>query len=130
VGKVRELQRDDPRGYRSSIDRLSELSQQFGNAFESGNAMEVVTLAASYADAMEALGIAAGAPIVEARLRRAAELAARFSGSAKPCGAGGGDVAVAFFLDPKAAKGFEGACKNEGLHPIDVSWGAKGVRVR
>jgi len=130
VGKVRELQRDDPGGYRSSIDRLSDLSQQFANAFESGNATEVVTLAASYADAMEALGIAAGAPIVEAGLRSAAELAARFSGSAKPCGAGGGDVAVAFFLDPMAAKGFEGACKNEGLHPIDVSWGAKGVRVR
>jgi len=129
VGKVRELQRDHPGRYRSSIHRLADLSRQFSSAFESGEATEVIRLAASYADAMEALGIAAGAPIIEARLRSAAELAARFSGSAKPCGAGGGDVAVAFFVDPEAAERFEGACKDAGLHPIDVSWGALGVRV-
>jgi phosphomevalonate kinase len=128
VGKVRQLQRDDPGRYGSCIDRLSEVSRWFANAFEFGGTTEVVAQAASYAKAMEALGLAAGAPIFDARLRRAAELATRFSGSAKPCGAGGGDVAVAFFLDAEAAKGFEGACKDEGLHPIDVAWGASGVR--
>ena len=78
--------------------------------------------------AMGALGDASGAPIVDAPLRLAGDLAARFSGSAKPCGAGGGDVAVAFFADPAAADAFELACKEEGLHPIDVSWGAVGVK--
>jgi phosphomevalonate kinase len=69
-----------------------------------------------------------GAPIVEETLGLAASLAERCAGSAKPCGAGGGDVAVAFFVDADAAKRFELACIREGLHPIDVAWGALGVQ--
>ena len=128
VGRVHALRRDDPEEYRTCMERLSELSHRFADAFETGSAAEVVAEAEAYSNAMGMLGTAARAPIVEARLKRAAELAAGFSGSAKPCGAGGGDVAVAFFLDPDAAKEFEVACKDEGLHPIDVSWGATGVR--
>ncbi|RLB44569.1 MAG: hypothetical protein DRH30_01155 [Deltaproteobacteria bacterium] len=128
VGKVHRLRCDDPEGYRGCMERLSELSHRFADAFETGNAPEIVAAAAAYCNAMGILGAAARAPIVEAHLGRAAELAMGFSGSAKPCGAGGGDVAVAFFLDTDAAKGFEVACKEEGLHPIDVSWGATGVR--
>ena len=128
VGKVRTLQRDDPDRYQSCMGPLSELSGQFSSAFEAGNTVDVIAAASSYAVAMGSLGAAAGAPIVDARLGRAMELATRFSGSAKPCGAGGGDVAIAFFVDPDAAKGFELACKDERLHPIDVSWGATGVQ--
>lgn len=128
VGKVHALRRNDPGGYRACMQRLSELSGLFASAFEAGNSAEVIAEAGSYSKAMGMLGAAAGAPIVDDRLGRAAKLATRFSGSAKPCGAGGGDVAIAFFLDPDAAKGFEVACKDDGLHPIDVSWGATGVR--
>jgi phosphomevalonate kinase len=128
VGKVHGLRRADPETYGECMGRLAELSGHFASAFEAGDAAEVIVSAGSYATAMGMLGAAAGAPIVDARLERAAELATRFSGTAKPCGAGGGDVAIAFFLDPDAAKGFEVACKDEGLHPIDVSWGATGVR--
>jgi phosphomevalonate kinase len=128
VAKVHGLLRDDPGTYRECMGRLSGLSGRFASAFEAGDAAEVIVEAGSYATAMGLLGAAAGAPILDARLERTAELAARFSGSAKPCGAGGGDVAIAFFLDPDAAEGFEVACKDEGLHPIDVSWGATGVR--
>jgi phosphomevalonate kinase len=76
---------------------------------------------------MDALGHAAGAPIVEDKLRGASALAQRFGGSAKPCGAGGGDVAVAFFLEEATADAFETACQRLGLQPIDVAWGARGV---
>ena len=128
VKHVNALRRRDPRRYRECMDRLSEISARFASAFESGNAPAVVSEAASYAATMGMLGQSAGAPILDARLRRAAELAAGFSGSAKPCGAGGGDVAIAFFIDRAAANRFELACKDEGLHPIEVSWGAIGVQ--
>jgi phosphomevalonate kinase len=128
VERVRALRRDDPVGYMARMDRLSELSTRFADAVEAGNATDVIAEAASYSNAMGALGDAAAAPILDARLAHAAELAGRFSGSAKPCGAGGGDVAIAFFRDPEAAEGFERACKDEALHPIDVSWGAAGVQ--
>jgi phosphomevalonate kinase len=128
VNKVQALRRDDPVGYGACMDRLSELSHRFASAFENGDAAQVIAEAGSYSAAMGVLGEAAAAPILDAGLGRAAELAGRFSGSAKPCGAGGGDVAIAFFLDPEAATAFEMACKDEGLHPIGVSWGATGVR--
>ncbi len=130
LGKVHALRQDNPTEHRTCMDRLSERAHGFASAFEEGNATDVIAGAASYSNAMAMLGAAAGAPIVDERLGRAGALATRFSGSAKPCGAGGGDVAVAFFLDPDAAKGFELACKDDGLHPIDVSWGAAGVRTR
>ena len=128
VKKVKELRRKDPSRYGACMAWLAELSARFASVFDAGNAPGVVAEAAAYCAAMKALGEAAGAPILEERLDRASELAARFSGSAKPCGAGGGDVAVAFFIEPTAAKSFELACKDEGLHPIDVSWGASGVQ--
>ena len=128
VGKVNALRQREPARHRDCMARLSELSEQFASAFEEGNAARVVSTGASYGEAMGLLGHAAGAPIVDERLGRASALAHRFLGSAKPCGAGGGDVAIAFFLEPDAASGFELACKDEGLHPIDVSWGATGVQ--
>ncbi len=128
LGTVHALRDDKPAQYRNCMVRLGELSQAFASAFEDGDGPRVIVEAAAYSEAMGILGEAAGAPIVDERLARAATLAADFSGSAKPCGAGGGDVAIAFFLDPDGARGFELACKDDGLHPIDVSWGAAGVQ--
>jgi phosphomevalonate kinase len=128
VAEVRRLRQRDPGRYERHLARLRELCVDFATAFETGRAPDVVACAAAYGEAMRALGGAAGAPIVESRLGRIAELAARFSGSAKPSGAGGGDVAVAFFASGEAAASFKRACQNERLHLIDVSWGAAGVR--
>ncbi len=128
VEKVKQLQRNDSHRYQACMERLVELSARFASAFEQGNARNVVAEAAAYCAGMKALGDAARAPILEEGLQRTAELAAGFSGSAKPCGAGGGDVAIAFFVDQRAANGFALACEDEGLHPIDVSWGASGVQ--
>lgn len=129
VAKVVGLSEDAPESYREHMARLCDGANEFVHAFGQGSPTEVVSAAESYAHAMAALGDAAGAPIVESRLDLAAKLAGRFSGSAKPCGAGGGDVAIAFFADSGAADGFKLACREEGLHPIEVSWGAPGVRV-
>ena len=128
VAKVRELEGARSSVYRACMRSLHELASAFASAFERGDAHEVLEQADAYSKAMAALGDAAGAPIVEAQLARAGALAASCSGSAKPCGAGGGDVAIAFFTDPDAARRFEVACRDEQLHPIEVSWGATGVR--
>lgn len=128
VKKVKALRRSDASCYRDCMERLVELSVRFAAAFEAGNTPNVVATASAYCAAMKALGVAAGAPILDLRLERTAKLAARFSGSAKPCGAGGGDVAIAFFTELDAAKSFALACRDEGLHPIDVSFGASGVQ--
>ncbi len=128
VARVKQFEAARPTAHRQVMARLAEAAEAFVEAFRTGNAVTVVACAGAYGEAMATLGEHAGAPIVEARLRRTAELAAQFSGSAKPCGAGGGDVAVAFFTDEAATGSFEAACANEGLRPVDVQWGAEGVR--
>ncbi len=130
VAKVYELRAKAASEYRAHMHELASIAESFAEAFRLGDASGIVGAAGFYGDAMAALGEASGAPIVEARLRRALEVARRFSGSAKPCGAGGGDVAIAFFTEPVDAEAFQLACESEGLHPIDVSWGAPGVESR
>lgn len=125
--RVHRLRDDDPTSYTTLMSELATIAERFAQAFEQGSAQKVVGEAADYARAMQALGDAARAPIVEERLQRIEDLAGRFSGSAKPCGAGGGDVAVAFFVDQASADRFEGACGDAGFQPIPVSWGAPGV---
>lgn len=126
--KVNAHRAREPAAHARLMGRLEELANAFVDAFERGHTDRVVASAEEYGAAMKALGDAARAPIVEARLERVAALADRFSGAAKPCGAGGGDVAIAFFTDSDAADRFERACSEEGLHPIAVSWGAPGAR--
>ncbi len=127
VERVDRFRQLDPSGYRTAMARLHAVAERFVQAFEASSARAVVEEAAAYAGAMEALGNAAGAPIIEEKLKKTQNLAEGLSGSAKPCGAGGGDVAVAFFLDETSASRFENACRDSGLHPIEVSWGARGV---
>lgn len=127
VDRVHRFRQEDSHGYGTLMGKLAAIAERFVQAFEAGSAQGVVEEAAVYASAMQALGNAASAPIVEETLQRVGELARRFSGSAKPCGAGGGDVAVAFFVDQASADRFETACRDAGLRPIEVSWGAPGV---
>lgn len=129
VAKVKALQTRAPAAYRAAMDTLAREAEFFVAAFAKG-AAEVVAAAARYHAAMEALGRAADAPIVEARLSRVAELAARAGGHAKPSGAGGGDVALAFFARQTAAKRFEELCAGAGIEILPIELGGPGVRAQ
>ena len=61
-------------------------------------------------------------------LKRTQELADRAGGGAKPSGAGGGDVALAFFADPESAERFVTSCSASGLEVLSMALGAEGVR--
>ena len=69
---------------------------------------------------MEMLGQAAGVPIVTPVLAHAALLAAEVGGAAKPSGAGGGDVGIAFLPDPEAANEFRVRARDLGLGILDL----------
>ncbi len=64
---------------------------------------------------------AAGIHYLSPGLERIAALAHRFGGGAKPSGAGGGDIAVAWLPDPQAEAAFADACRDAGLSLIDVA---------
>lgn len=128
IEAVHGLRERDPDSYRARSNALVEGAVRFADAFERGSANVVIAEADRYGEAMRALGNDANAPIVDEALSQAIELARAHGGAAKPSGAGGGDVAVAFFSNPSDSLTFDESCRDAGLQPIDVTWGAKGVR--
>jgi len=128
LAQVHAFRERDPHAYHRRLGELAAIAERFAAAFETGAAREVVEAAHHYHEAMAGLGRESEAPIVEDHLASIAEIARRVGGAAKPCGAGGGDVAIAFFVDEAGAQAFEKSCADAGLRPIDVSWGAPGVR--
>lgn len=125
--QVNRLEASSPKNHARCMSALKEHATEFAEAFRSGDGRGIIRQARDYNACMSALGEAARAPIVNAKLRRIAEWAWWHGGAAKPCGAGGGDLAIAFFLDRDAAEGFAAVCENDGLGHVPVRWGAEGV---
>jgi phosphomevalonate kinase len=125
--KVSALAAEAPALHRARMDALAEQATHLASAFGAGDVPAIVEGAGRYGEAMRALGEAAGIPIVEAKLETIDALARRAGGRAKPSGAGGGDVAVAFFADPAALPAFDRACTDAGLRPLDLELGGPGV---
>ena len=89
-------------------------------AFAAGDARRGDRSGRRAGNALAALGQAAGLPIVTPPFARAAALARELGGAAKPSGAGGGDVGVAFFTDQEAAATFAPARPHIGVEILSV----------
>jgi phosphomevalonate kinase len=77
---------------------------------------------------LELLGHEMGLRIVTPAVAEAAKLAQQLGGAAKPSGAGGGDVGVAFLTDPVAAATFRERAAHLGLEILSIRTGADGLR--
>jgi phosphomevalonate kinase len=128
VRAVRAFEARDASGYRSIRDSLHAEAARFAAAIGAAQPREIVTAAGAYGDAMKRLGQAAGVAIVTPELQQIADLAVQHGGSAKPSGAGGGDVAIAFFASDTDAQAFDTACRSATLDLLDLGLGAPGVR--
>ena len=69
-----------------------------------------------------------GLPIVTPSLAAAATLAEELGGAAKPSGAGGGDVGVAFLTDRGAAETFRERAPHLGVEILSIRTDASGLR--
>lgn len=128
VRAVRAYEARDAAGYGAIRDALHEQAARFADAIQGVNGAEIVAAAGAYGRSMGLLGNAAGVSIVTHELQQIATLAACHGGSAKPSGAGGGDVAVAFFANENDALAFDAACRSEALDLLNLGLGAPGVR--
>ncbi|HKP58298.1 MAG TPA: hypothetical protein VJV78_16335 [Polyangiales bacterium] len=126
--KVDALAKRDPAEHRALMHALGDEADRFVSAVLAGDRDEVIDSTGAYGKAMGALGLAAGADIVEEALTRVAELAASVGGAAKPSGAGGGDVALAVLPDPAAEDHFVRLCAEQNFTVLLIDWGAPGVR--
>ncbi len=127
---VRALERHaarDPVAFRETVRRLREAAQRFLDEVGSGQATAAVAAAGKYGEILQGLCAAAQAPIVNAAFRQAAALAQEYGGIAKPTGSGGGEIGVALFATPEAARRFRKAC-TEPLVALDGDLDPSGVR--
>jgi phosphomevalonate kinase len=128
VRAVRAFEERDERGYALVRDALHTHAAHFAEAIAAHDLAAILGATDSYGHAMGALGDAAGVPIMTPELRKIAELARAHGGAAKPSGAGGGDVAIAFFPDADRADAFDRACTEAALTPLNLTLGAPGVQ--
>jgi phosphomevalonate kinase len=127
VRRVRALEASDGPCFRDRMDALAGAAHAFVAAFCAGDAAGVVDATKAHHRAMAELGHAAGAPIVEDRLSNIASMAERAGASAKPSGAGGGDVALVFADNEESISAIDRACTIEQAVVLDIGLGADGV---
>nr|MDQ3035714.1 hypothetical protein [Myxococcota bacterium] len=129
VATVKALAARDAAAYRRAIAPLHEAAAALLAAIEKNDAPAAIEAAAAHGDAMQLLGETAGAPIVTPELAKAATLARAVGGAAKPSGAGGGDVAIAFLPNTRAHVELAEGCRLAGLTLLPLRLGADGVRI-
>ena len=118
--------RDRPR-YERHIAAISNAAEAFLTAWEACNTAAVIESADAAGEALAALGPDADLPIVTPPFARAAALARELGGAAKPSGAGGGDVGVAFLTDEAAAATFRARAPHIGVEILSIRTAARGL---
>lgn len=106
---------------------LTALAEEGIEAYGSGDRLRFLSAVARYGRAMKGLGTDAGVPVVTDRLEAVAKTAAALGGAAKPSGAGGGDVAVAWLPTDASAQEL---AKRTGTSLVDLAVDPKGLVVR
>jgi len=125
--RLEAFARESPDRYRIAFDLLADAATAAVRAF-ADDASAFVEAAGRYGEIMAGLGALASLPIVSPPLRRIEALARRHGGRSKPSGAGGGDVAVAFFDSRGAVDEFERDCRRAGFSPLPLGLFAPGVQ--
>lgn len=129
VKSVMALKQDTPPLYKWLMDELKTLGGRFVSALSVGNVAGVIQAADAYRETLLELGNSARLDIVTPAFQAAARVARALGGTAKPSGAGGGDLGIALFPSADAARAFTSECP-EGLSVLDVRPEPLGVRRR
>ncbi|MBN2573297.1 MAG: hypothetical protein JXP73_01915 [Deltaproteobacteria bacterium] len=129
IDGVQKYAKADAVAYREIIGSLREIAIRFLAELHAGSATGVVAAAGRYGKRLAVLGEAAGVPIVTPIFARANDLAKELGGIAKPSGAGGGDIGIAMFATPEAARLFARALPKP-LVPLPLDLDRTGVRRR
>ena len=126
VAEVRYFAEQAPASYAQRMSALRGAADGFAEAFSAGDARGVIRWADVCHHALDDLGRAAELPIVTPEVAAAAALARSLGGAAKPSGAGGGDLGVAFFAEPEGANTFTARCP-QSLLVLDLQLGVTGA---
>lgn len=130
VRQVHAAQRARPGRIRSSIAAISEAAAKLvANLTPGGSAMDAIDAIRLGGLAISDLGRAAGAPLWRQEHTRIEELAGRAGGTAKPTGAGGGDIALCALPSPEKAADLRKDLVDQGLSPLELDVDPRGAIV-
>jgi phosphomevalonate kinase len=124
---VERLAARDPQVHARRLREIAEAADAFIAAHERSDAEALIDAVFRSHQALDALGRAADLPIVTPGLAAAATAALELGGAAKPSGAGGGDVGIAFFADPDSAGAFRARASQLNLPILSIRTGAPGL---
>jgi phosphomevalonate kinase len=129
IGRVKALAEADPPRHRDAIAQLTTHAQGFAGAVAAADAAALIAAASAYGDGMAALGDACGCAIVTPAHAAFAAIARRHGGAAKPSGAGGGDLGVAFTVGDNATRALRDEARAAGLTLLSLGAPAPGLRL-
>jgi phosphomevalonate kinase len=129
IQAARTFSQRSPAAYNQIMDEMRRTADRFIHAFVADDAHGAIAQADAYGRTLEMLGSSAGIPIVTAPFAQAADLARQLGGTAKPSGAGAGDVGIALFRDGNAAAEFGRRCP-AGISVLDVKVDTDGAHRR
>jgi diphosphomevalonate decarboxylase len=101
--------------YQRRMDELTEIAYAAAEGVRANQAATVLGAAEKYCAALEELGRASDVDIVSAEHACIAQLAYGYGALYKPCGAGGGDMGVAFALEPERLQRLRVALADNGF---------------
>ncbi len=127
VRAVERLAARDPGAHARRLREIRCAADAFLVAYEANDGPALLGAVRAAHEALAALGRDADLAIVTPVLEAAAALAVELGGAAKPSGAGGGDVGVAFFADPDAAQRFRSRADRHDLRILSINSGAPGL---
>lgn len=130
VRAVEALAENAPDRHVAEIAHVRRSADQFVQAMTSRDTGALFAAVRVANHAMAALGRAAGVSIVTPLLNDAAALAEELGGAAKPSGAGGGDVGIAFLPDRAAAATFAARVAGAGIKVLDIRIEPRGAHRR
>jgi len=128
IRAVEALAARDAVRHGARMREIAAAADHFLRAWEADDAPAVIGAVLSAGAALAALGHSAEIDVWTDPVRAAAALAEDLGGAAKPSGAGGGDVGVAFLTDPGAAETFRKRAPHIGLEILSIRTGASGLR--
>ena len=118
-----------PETHRQLLPPIADAVTRFEAGLFARDAQEILAAIGAAHIGMEMLGQAAGVPIVTPVLAHAALLAAEVGGAAKPSGAGGGDLGVAFTIGAQATERLHADARAAGLMLLSLDAPAPGLRL-
>jgi len=118
-----------PHGVDRAISRLGELSEAGVDSLDATAVPAFLDAVDGFWEALEALGREIDMPILSQEHRRLRRLAAESGVRYKPSGAGGGDLGIAFAVDPVAMQEMAARAEAEGFAVLDLQTDPRGFTV-